>query len=163
MKKIYKDRLIKLADFLSSVVKPKRFDLTSITDLKNWDIDVELDIELKKLLSEKPCEATACAIGYLPYCFPRSFKYRDGNVELLNQYELDFGAAQSFFGINQKQSEILFDPIYYPPTKRGAKSVAERIRKFVREDGNIGVFSKHYIVEQNWDDEEDITGKYCTS
>lgn len=148
-------RLLKLADFLDTVPK-KLFDLETFAniDLDSDGCEVALD-KMKKF--EPKCGATACAMGWCPTIFPKLIKwYRldvnswDGNIEygvVLKEQEKgkefrNFKAAEKLFGLNTDEAEYLFQPSRYPSYGKNAtpKSVAKRIRKFVKDgvlcDGN---------------------------
>lgn len=139
MKKVFKERLLKLASFLRELPK-ENFDLEII-----MHSDEQLDnCSAQKALS---CNTVACAMGWCPTIFPRSFRwgkfvkgYLEGNkvyarVVLKNKPKIhNFDAASSFFGISRKESNFLFDPWYYDSGKKGAKAVARRIEAFVNGD-----------------------------
>lgn len=138
MKAIHRRRLLKLADFLEQL-SPKVFDLHSIVDADYCENEPSSRYEwlqtMKNAAKEtRLCGATACAIGYLPVLFPRSFRYnRRGSCELLINDYCNFNAARIFFDLSSDESMYLFDHHQYPEGKRNrtAKCVARRIRKFV--------------------------------
>jgi hypothetical protein len=145
MKKLFKDRLLKMADFLDTV-PPKHFCLDVITGITNHNIsskehnrlieasEVVTDLkEIKKNMKPHKCGSAACAIGWLPAMFPRSFEWRpnSGDVILRNNLLVNFSAAEHFLGLTGHQCCLLFIPEYYPRDHRGPKSVAKKIRKFV--------------------------------
>lgn len=140
IKHFQKQRLLKLADFIEALPRGK-FDLNIIAK-ENRDGEEP---------SVKTCGTAACAIGWTPVVFPRACAYTFSlfdNSELSVQSKLsgkrDFVFAEEFFGLDCKESSYLFDPESYPSGRRGKKSVAARIRKFVA--GNV---SKQEI-EDSW-------------
>lgn len=144
MKKVYKDRLLKLADFLYNHVSTKNFDLATFTSYetdslgycpytihkRSYDIDPE---KLFKGLKNKDCGTTACALGWSPVVFKRQLTYDDyGNPVV----RANGDSASEFFGCNEIMFDYLFQKSSYQPGHNGPKSVANRIRKFVK-DGKI--------------------------
>ncbi len=142
MKAFYKKRLLKLADKLDEIAakKKEKFDLCVIGTIP---AGVEPTVQNIK------CKATACAIGWCPTIF-RNVKWDieraleefteypndQITVNVLFEGEEDFDGAQKFFGLrNSNDSEYLFDPPSYPDGRRGPKSVANRIRHYVKCDG----------------------------
>jgi hypothetical protein len=115
------NRLIKLATYLEKLPKNGKLPNKKTFDLTYWS-----------------CETTACAVGYastIP-CLKRAGleltssltncsepKYRDFTNML---------AVAIFFNITVQQAEYLFFKTAYPKTRRGPRSVAKRIRQFVR-------------------------------
>ena len=132
MKYFQKQRLLKLADFLESLPRG-RFDLSIIA--KYGDNG--------NTPAEKGCGTAACAIGWTPVVFPRACTYtpalcgyeRELSVVSKETGSIDFNFAEEFFGLNAAESNYLFMPDSYPESRRGKKSVAGRIRKFVA--GNV--------------------------
>lgn len=141
MKKIYKDRLLKLADFLYNNVSTKNFDLATFTNYSDYNKYVEKDNfeiipeKLCKGLKSKDCGTTACAIGWSPVVFGRSLTYDVNGDPVVKS---DGSPAENFFGC---EDELVFDYLFQESSYRdghnGPKSVANRIRKFVETDGKI--------------------------
>jgi hypothetical protein len=129
---IEKKRLLKLANFLENEITDDRFDLSNIAISSTGELP-----------SKKSCGTTACAIGYMPCVFPKYCKYSNYKydkeyltVSGKGQYSdlSNFLFAQCFLGITQAESSYLFEPYSYG-VKKGRKTVAKRIRKFVEANG----------------------------
>lgn len=137
-----KKRLLKLADFLE-VLPENKFDYSSIVSGE--------DVPRKTF----DCGSTACAVGWCPIAFPRSFKYhktrlginlwaqkngrRFGDVIRLSVY-LENPELESFFGLQQSEVVGLFWPGYqyriqesHLDKDASAKDVAAMIRRFVEK------------------------------
>ena len=151
MNKRGNERLLKLATFLETSVKPKAFDLNVICKINRTDDygnstaasdkDVALVLkEISKGNKKYDCGTAACAIGHMPLCFPRTFEYKENNwggngyieVENRNSGEQNFDAAKDFFNIDDTESYYLFQPDCYPHGHKSPKYVAGRIRSFVK-------------------------------
>lgn len=155
MNQIHKARLLKLADFLENTVPKKHFDLDHFTrdndlydtPLDNFTkkvVDEEYKVLLKKLNKIKKdfkphtCGAVACAVGWFPAVFPRSFMWNEDTAVILKtdinkKYaNVDFDVVESFLGIDEDQVHRLFTSDFYPLGKRGPKSVAKKIKNFVK-------------------------------
>ncbi len=145
MKKKYKDRLLKLAAGLKKVPN-KYFDLSYITDMTVSDSITTFNERLKKMAKLEPkCGTTACAIGWCPAIFPRTFEWDAWGMVCLKGKKRpteSFKSAEEYFGLSESQSHYLFIEEYYHKTKRGPKSVASRIEAFVNSDGAL---SKEYL------------------
>lgn len=117
-----KQRLLKLADHLENNVMDHEFDM------KEWK-----------------CGTTACAVGHAASIpsFQRAglklVSYRmkvsgDGYKAFCPIYKGDYGylGVANFFGIGVDEAHSLFDPDEYPIDRRDVRTVAKRIREFVR-------------------------------
>jgi hypothetical protein len=142
MTKREKERLLKLAGFIKKV-KPKLFDLYSII---GYESASGPDFEgLKKQIHT--CGTTACAVGYVPVVFPRSYKY-DKTSEIVcikdatNDYWPSIG---KFFGLDKLEMDYLFQTTDYPYDNRGPKDVAKRIEHFVKTGKMTGGYYKGVI------------------
>ncbi len=98
MEKIYKDRLLKLADHLKNgKLGHDRFDFTVIH---------------QKVANEHVCESVGCAIGELPFVFPDEFKIAKyeaiDSVQNISTDERGFNVACSFFKISYGEATHLF-------------------------------------------------------
>lgn len=148
MKKIYKERLLKLADFLYNNVSTKNFDLATFTayDYTKYTKGYRYDLVPEKLckgLKNKDCGTTACALGWSPVVFSRSLTYNDIGDPVLRS---NGDSADVFFGCKDDSLfDYLFQKSSYRQGHNGPKSVANRIRKFV-EDGKI---PKHFKYEDS--------------
>ena len=149
MKKIYKDRLLKLAMFLEKL-PPRKFNLESFTT-------IEGPLPSQDLIKDFSCGTTGCAVGWCPVVFPKFCKYsspvKDYNDKLTcaiiaknnpNNYidnqrvtNSSFAWASGFFGINKSYCDYLFLPFHYRKGHRGPKSVASRIRDLVVKNGKV--------------------------
>lgn len=141
------ERLNKLADVLVEIPKYiKGFGGDQITTLACTIESFNMD--------HWGCGTSACAAGIAmvhPWFRKRGFGYyieREGNGLYnefrsprlkygLGKYVEDEDAIKQFFGINDDQVRFLFMPGSYPETHKQAPYVADRIRKFVRRDGEI--------------------------
>lgn len=138
-------RLLKLADFLEKLHHSK-------FNLNEW-----VSGKKPKLMSEDPtkkgdCGTTACAVGWLPAIFPKSWGWRKPkthydsfgnptNADVIYKRWPDYDMTQSqklqaaadFFSIDYGDSTELFMPAEYADGDRTrAKQVAKRIRSMVR-------------------------------
>jgi hypothetical protein len=123
MDRKYKNRLLKLADFLDKL-PPRNFKI------HNW------------VTGEKPpvsptCKTAACAIGWAPVCFPRSGLTYEG-CNTISVYFPDgsegFEGAATFFGISYCDAKDLFSEDNYSVGARvSAKEVAARVRQLVAD------------------------------
>jgi hypothetical protein len=127
MKKHHANRLLKLAAFLRELPARK-------FDLNQW--------VTKGNPMEDHCGTVACACGWataIPSFRKAGFRLDrimlpSGYIRLYPTFagQEQFEAAARFFGINKSAAEFLFDSDEYPSTRRGPKSVAARIEKFVK-------------------------------
>lgn len=146
-----KQRLLALADFLEKRVPRKAWSFRTI---------VTLGTKSPKDAFEAGggCGTTACAVGWMPQCFPDDFVWSDGgygtpDVVLTSgessPYRASYtqrnilGAAQ-YFGITEQQADFLFIPheevgeeLLLLPRTATKEEVAERIRHFVEANGTV--------------------------
>lgn len=139
----YKNRLLKLADFLDKLPK-NRFDYCT------WVGD---DWEGKKDLS---CGTTACALGWAT-TIPafrklglRMIRYNSGAggvclkkqehniIDSYDDFVYSLAAGKKIFGLDDIEFEYIFVPADYnfdkkPGNNATPKQVAKHIRKFVKE------------------------------
>lgn len=130
MKQIYKDRLLKLANFLETL-HPKKFDLSVFVIEPASKISKEYATN-----KVKPCGTAACAIGWCPVVFPRSCYYNTNDDIVLkkNPKFSNFGFAEIFFNLTENESRRLFSSCeYYNFNNITPKRVAKRIRKLVKD------------------------------
>jgi hypothetical protein len=113
-------RLLKLADYLATVPR-RRFNIGT------W-------------VEENTCGTTACALGHaglMPSFRKAGLRSEPdefgGDVFFEGQRSEEAGAA--FFGLTYEEASYLFMPWNYAATKRGPKSVAQRIRTMVKNGG----------------------------
>jgi hypothetical protein len=145
MQRKFRDRLLKLADYLAKKVERKKFDLNVIVCNRNNDYSsAGPTYDPKKDLApeENFCGTAACAIGYCPLVFPRSvrflYKYGDFEVVSVDDEEIqNFTWAEQFFGLNNIETLYLFDPSAYPNDRKGVKSVSNRIKDFVDKNKKV--------------------------
>lgn len=163
-----KERLLKLADALEKISK-KHFDLDVITkrdhnyisdpeNPNNGMSDKDFVDTLKEIGKGKKfeCKTAACAVGWCPSVFPRTFKWNEEGdvVNKKTGREDDIYIVNDFFSINSDQADYLFLPGEYHTSeeklqydeamwgrnkepKISKKRVIKRIRKFVENDGQI--------------------------
>ncbi len=149
MKMLHQKRLLKLASFLRTVPK-KNFDLRSYTGNSEFYIDADEIIvkelnNLKKTKFEFKCNTTACAVGWTPNVFPRTFYWNEqaeircknsrrndyDNYDYVSEHNTDEESVGEFFGLNTDEYSYLFYPGEYRKGHRGPLSVAGKIEKFV--------------------------------
>lgn len=119
--------------------------------------------------SDKTCNSTGCAIGYCPAVFPKLCHYGDGsdtdvdtnisepstkchgdskNVIMSGNKSIEnFGVAERLFDISLDDTKYLFMYTAYHKSHRGPKSVANRIRSYIKSYGDINKQSKAYNLE----------------
>lgn len=134
MRKVHKERLLKLATFLRTV-DYRLFDLDTYISDNSDTISYSRNITdgLKKL--DHKCGTTACAIGFCPVVFPKSFQYTNRFLKYNHENPNNVGhIGREFFGLNECQYEFLFMPSCYGD-KKGPKTVANRIEQFVKNNG----------------------------
>ena len=135
MRKIHKDRLLKLAVFLEKLPRQK-FDFSLIKGVN--------------------CKTTACAIGWCPTVFKKDWAvcsgpYEDrGKVKVFavrlksnknhSNVEDSFGDAEKYFGLSEEEGNHLFQPNDQDTEQFGGcdlgeaatpKQVAKNIREFL--------------------------------
>jgi hypothetical protein len=142
MKKLHKDRLLKLAKFLREKVPDEHFDLDSFINTGDYSYDRHLkDLPEIAKGKQRGCGTTACAVGWCPAVFPR---YWEWQTEMYSEYGVrlkdsahssPFGDAEEFFDLSSTECNYLFDPYYYPERRIGKEEVARRIEQFVKRDG----------------------------
>lgn len=117
------ERLLKLADVLENF-KAERENL--IEPIQAFD------------LREWKCGTAACACGTAglhPWFRDQGFTLRSGTFgEPMFKTYRDFEAVEAFFEIDDDDSTHLFLDASYPEGRRGPKSVAKRIRSFVKKN-----------------------------
>ena len=124
MKTLYKDRLIKLGDFLASVPDDK-------FDLENWrnngeegmDSDYSVDDEDLKT----GCGTTGCAVGWactIPEFKEAGLSYTGVTVSYGGL--VCWAAVQEFFGLSFMEAQYLFSNASYK-ANAGPYDVAERL------------------------------------
>lgn len=146
MKRVYKDRLKKLADHLiNGKLGHKKFDFSGYNTPKNWDENVE----------PYSCGYAGCAIGECPTVFKRDWKFNVNAEPVLRKgipvrdtvfFSPESASAREFFGINDDQFDHLFVPDHQNPKLYGgrrltgkakAKSVANNILAFIaKQEGS---------------------------
>lgn len=137
MKKVYKERLSKLADHLDSgKLGHKKFDFD------HWN-----HVQFGEDFDDKGCGTCGCAIGECPIIFPRQWEFR-ANFPVLkkiqNQHEECVTpvtkSGTEFFGLEHPEFRHLFTPMGQDTEAYGGKtlsakarrkSVASNIREFV--------------------------------
>lgn len=165
MNKRQKARLLKLADFLENHVSSRNFDLATFTSWQeslqskycdkeegNWSTYYNLNSnKLLNGLKQKTCGTTACALGWAPVIFNRSLKYDEDGTPIFRNNKLGYdvhNVCVDFFGLDkeneQEHFEYLFTPEAYRKGRRGPKSVARRIKQYVKNDGKIPSYWRHY-------------------
>lgn len=136
MKTICKQRLLKLAKYLQTKVKPKNFDMGSIC---SWGEEPDLVWNPKSSKFDPfDCGSTCCAIGCAPLCFTElNLTYDFYNKQIKRKGVAWYG--YKFFGITGDQWQYLFgiDDANYNYRKETPKQVARRIINFVKNDGKV--------------------------
>lgn len=123
MKKLHKDRLLKLAAFLRTV-PIKQFDM-------GWWVEADKKGHNHEHASLK-CGTTACALGWATAVFPQLYYDVETSSILIknheyDNYELNEETAKVFFGL----TEDGFEDLFMGSAKTG-KEEAAIIEKFVR-------------------------------
>lgn len=143
MKKLHKDRLLKLANHLKTgKLGHKKFDFSVI------NVDPEKDDRGE----EYKCGTLGCALGECPIVFPRQWgfkRYKYGGVDpvLKNPTDREYFGSQSFrdsedfFGIDEEQSEHLFQPESQIPSEYGGRHLDENATR-IQVANNILAFIK---------------------
>ena len=150
MQEIYRNRLLKLADFLDTV-PPERFDYARWVG-ESWQGDPDLS-----------CGTTACALGWastIPEFRKLGLRLKKNNWDLFNptyvgldtetdedladksSYLLTLEASKYIFGLSNQETNELFTPegyaMYYRKSFNSASDatasdVAQHIRNFCRD------------------------------
>lgn len=123
--KQHADRLLTLAWFLKTQVKPSEFDMGS------W-----VKGDSKNLFREHTCGTTACAVGYCPVVFPRQWKYDGAYKPMVIRQDPYFESGyeeSEFFGVNGPEWIHLFGCY----RKRTPKQEALVIERFVKKKGYV--------------------------
>lgn len=130
LKKIYRDRLEKLAQHLETgTLGHKVFDFSTLNEnIKSFDEPVG-------------CGTNGCAIGELPIVFPNHFKFCGFEIVNLRTGEDSFIGHADWFGLCYDVYGSLFDPGRSRPwskkilnNKASRKDVAKGIRDFLEWD-----------------------------
>jgi hypothetical protein len=160
MKKIFKDRLLKLAEHLERGKKlHKKFDFAYLTASPNpnysseaWNAWYNTVDELgnrdyakepQQFFTLKPyhCGTAGCALGEMPVVSRKWNFSKDSEPHLKGSRRGAFDSAESWFGITEDESSHLFEPDNQNPElfggcrvgeKATAKQIAKNIRAFVR-------------------------------
>jgi len=136
MKTIYKKRLLKLAKYLQTKIKPKNFDMVSIC---SWSNDSDLVWNPKNgKFDPFDCGSTCCAVGCAPLCFPElNLTYDFNGQEIKRNGRSWFG--YKFFGITENKWQYLFgmNDAECNIREETPKQVARRIINFVKNDGKV--------------------------
>ena len=130
LKKIYRDRLEKVADHLKyGKLGHKIFDFSVINENVEgtWP-------------KGNTCGTNGCAIGELPIIFPKYFKFEHDQVIKIGT-EQDFWDFYTWFGLNPDIYTMLFHPGEYRIWNKkvllhnaSRKQVAQSIREFLEWD-----------------------------
>lgn len=132
MKKLYRDRLLKLAAFLETLARDEFYFGEYVKHYERKDAEI--------------CGTVCCAIGWCPSVFPRRWKWVQLYAavkpilhEYKNYYHPERASGAAFFGLNWEEYDHLFIPdsqrkqlggkrlyVGSPPQR-----VAENIRAFV--------------------------------
>lgn len=118
MNKIGANRLLKLADLLENVVEAKKFDMGC------WVFNIK-----------SGCGMAACAGGWAAL----SPKFRGLVVSGRNQIKciktgrVDFAGVEDYFYLSEQDSRHIFGNFSYDSDRPHKKTVANRIRKLVKE------------------------------
>lgn len=107
------------------------------------------EIKVLPLVRQNACRTTACAMGHATM-IP---KFRKAGLGLTKDFDIflgarymlvyqdpegkvheAFAAAAAFFGIDEDESQHLFDPAYYEPNhRRDPKYVVARLNKLIKD------------------------------
>ena len=117
MKRIYRNRLKKLADHLNNgELFHKKFDFST------WNVNPRNELTSNK------CGYAGCAIGECPGVFPRFWKFSlMGNPVLKNNlHNNTMYNIELFFGLELSAAQHLFVPGYQLPSAFGGKVLGDR-------------------------------------
>jgi len=130
MERKFKNRLLKLADFLDKLPK-KLFNIETIT---NCDGAAREALPYALEHPRRNCGTAACAMGWSPACFPRQIEWteRDGIGMKDGSSRYWWGTAKKFFGLTDEEINYLFTGDFYE-YQVSPKKVAKTIRKFVAD------------------------------
>lgn len=141
MQTIYKQRLLKLAKYLQTKIKPKNFDMATIC---SWGEELDYVWNPKKgKFDPFDCGSTCCAVGCAPLCFPElNLTYDFIDNEIRRNGTCWYG--HKFFGITEDQWQYLFgqDDSNGDSRIETPKQVARRIINFVKNDGKVPNYSQ---------------------
>ena len=121
MKTLHKNRLLKLAQHLKTKRGHARFNFNVV-----WE--------------PFKCGTAGCAVGELPFCFPRYFKY-DAEMYCSGGSLSLWIAVEKFFGLENFEANHLFIPREQKPRSFGgcdlsidatAEQVAQNIIEFIK-------------------------------
>jgi len=136
MKKIHKDRLLKLANHLEKgKLGHKEFNIRYVNFSGNGIYD------------SNGCGTCGCAIGELPFVFPRRFRFWKGSDSSVVEDRIK-GTLNSdgFFGLNQDEAEHLFWPQSQDTKRYGGRvltddatktQVAKNILAFIKKKEKV--------------------------
>lgn len=119
-------RLLTLAYFLKTEVKPNEFDMETYWSSRRMDVAPDL--------SEHPCGTSACAFGWCSVVFPSRFKlttrYGCGFMQsgglTINFWDAE---AMQFFGVDIEEACLLFDSDHVRTPKQEAKVIEQLVFK----------------------------------
>jgi hypothetical protein len=125
MRKVHKNRLLKLAEHLEIGKRGhKSFRFSLLTNSTG-----------------NTCGTAGCAMGELPVLFPRIWKFTDSVIRLKKNTTAFYSTdVQAFFGLDNSEENHLFYPGLQRPSEYGGRvlgekarpvSVAKNIRDFV--------------------------------
>jgi hypothetical protein len=119
MKKLHKNRLLKLAKHLEQGKLGHK-----IFNMRVWNAGT---------FDKNGCGTAGCAIGECPIVFPRLWIFRRNKIlqpqPIFRDYTTVFSSIRAFFGLTCREAYFLF----VPDTLYTARNQAKRIRKFVKK------------------------------
>lgn len=130
-------RLLKVADFIGRL-KPRKLQMSYVarTNKRREDIPSLMSI-LPEDMNPRECKSAACVMGWMPFIFPRHFKYTTFDVAsgtLSVQHKAtgnrDFDAVEAFLGVPHEHGAYLFGsgtPSYETP-----KQVSRALRSYAK-------------------------------
>lgn len=121
MKKIYKDRLLKLAKFLREEVPDSEFDLSCYV---TWNADLPESKDGRAHMAHN-CGETACALGWATCLWPDNFWFTGNGTVRDLRWNI---SPQGFFDIDYQEWDYLFGPDH----ERTPKQEAKIIERFAR-------------------------------
>lgn len=135
MRKVYLNRLAKLANYLETEVKDEDFDI------RHYRVDGKDYFMLKQGLKHK-CGTVGCAIGHVPFAFRINF----------NNYTSFKGISSAFLGVAHWSDAFKYMFHYewvYNQRQKTRKATIERIRKFVEVKGELTPQMRRMIKNNN--------------
>lgn len=136
MTALHKKRLLKLAAFLREKVPDEHWNFYEISNLRGEQCEAYRRIASGK---QQGCGAAACAMGWVPAVFPRTFTWDRSGLPVLRTSSEAYATNQeieTFFGLSEDDRFYLFELRGYRDYSNVTRrKVAARIESFVKRGG----------------------------